>query len=395
MGAREDFEQARVHVPAPSKAHIMAPECRQRPLLAWRDASPRIVPPPDHATDLQHSELLMATPSTVATPTQGPTSARSLKISLAIPVYNEAESLDELYQGITGALQELDEPWEVVFVDDGSTDGSFEKLSAFAATDPRVRVVRLRRNFGQTAAMAAAFDHANGEVIIGLDSDLQNDPADIPMLLAKLDEGYDVVSGWRKDRQDNAALRRFPSRIANWLIGRVTGVRLHDYGCSLKAYRADVIRDLRLYGEMHRFIPALAYQLGARIIEVPVRHHPRRYGTSKYGLKRTFKVLLDLLTVKFFSSYGTKPIYVFGGTGTILALVGSGAAALTLYQKYVDGVYVYRNPMFIVGIFLFSLGINLILMGLLAESIVRTYHESQSKPIYWVRETRNLAADES
>lgn len=318
-----------------------------------------------------------------------PEQENGIDLTVVVPVFDEVESVDELYAGIVDALGSWGRQFEVIFVDDGSTDGTFKKLEALSGRDSRMRVVRFRRNFGQTAAMAAGLAHASGRVIVGLDGDLQNDPHDIPMLVSKLDEGYDVVSGWRKDRRDNA-LRRIPSRIANWMIGRVTGVSLHDYGCSLKAYRAEVVKDMRLYGEMHRFIPALAHQVGANVVEVPVRHHPRRYGSSKYGLRRTLKVILDLLTVKFLGSYGTKPIYVFGGTGFLLVFAGAAAEILTLEQKLVGGYFVYRNPMFIVGIFLFSLGVNLILMGLLAETIIRTYHESQEKPIYWIRETRNL-----
>jgi glycosyltransferase involved in cell wall biosynthesis len=237
--------------------------------------------------------------------------------------------------------------------------------------------------------MAAGFDHARGEVIIPMDGDLQNDPADIAHLIAKLDEGYDVVSGWRRDRQDSFG-RRLSSRIANWLIGRVTGVRLHDYGCTLKAYRAEIVRETRLYGEMHRFLPALAHQAGANIAEIPVRHHPRVSGRSKYGIGRTLKVLLDLLTVKFLSVWSTKPSYVFGGSGAVLCGLGTLFVGWTAYHRLVNGVYVYRQPSLIVGVFLFTIGFNLILLGLLAELIVRTYHESQSKPVYLVRERQNF-----
>jgi len=237
--------------------------------------------------------------------------------------------------------------------------------------------------------MAAGFDHARGDVIVPMDGDLQNDPADIALLLERIDEGYDVVSGWRRDRKDSF-VRRLPSRIANWLIGRVTGVRLHDYGCTLKAYRAEIVEETQLYGEMHRFLPALAHMAGARITEIPVRHHPRVAGRSKYGLGRTFKVLLDLLTVKFLSVWSTKPSHVFGGTGVILCLSGSLFVAWTAYQRLFNGVYVYRQPSLLVGVFLFTIGLNLILLGLLAELIVRTYHESQSKPVYLVRERRNF-----
>jgi dolichol-phosphate mannosyltransferase len=223
-----------------------------------------------------------------------------------------------------------------------------------------------------------------------MDGDLQNDPADVPLLLQKIEEGYDVVSGWRKNRQDKALLRKFPSRIANWLIGKVTGVKLHDYGCSLKAYRAEVLKGTRLYGEMHRFIPALANLMGAKITEVPVTHHARKFGKSKYGLKRTFKVLLDLLTVKFLSGFSTKPIYFFGGVGVSLCAGGALAGIETLWEKFARGTFVHNNPFILIAVFLFSLGVNFILMGLLAEIIIRTYHESQAKPIYWVRETKNF-----
>jgi glycosyltransferase involved in cell wall biosynthesis len=258
-----------------------------------------------------------------------------------------------------------------------------------AAGDARLKLVKLRRNYGQTAAMAAGFDHARGAVIVPMDGDLQNDPADIGALLEKIDEGYDVVSGWRKDRQDGF-VRRIPSRMANWLIGRVTGVRLHDYGCTLKAYRSEVVRETRLYGEMHRFLPALAFEAGAQITEIPVRHHPRVSGRSSYGLSRTFKVLLDLMTVKFLSVWSTKPSYVFGGSGAVLCLLGTAFVTWTAYEKIFNDVYVYRQPSLIVGVFLFTIGINLILLGLLAELIVRTHHVSQTKPVYLVRERRNF-----
>jgi glycosyltransferase involved in cell wall biosynthesis len=318
-----------------------------------------------------------------------PTPAPATELSVVVALYNEEESVAPLYAALSATLEGLALSYELVLVDDGSTDGTYPELLRIAAADQRARIIRFRRNFGQTAAMAAGFDHAVGRVIVAMDGDLQNDPRDIPRLLEKLDEGYDIVSGWRKDRADSAT-RTIPSRVANWLISRVTGVRLHDCGCSLKAYRADVVRDLRLYGEMHRLIPALAHQVGASMCEVPVQHHARRYGKSKYGFRRTIKVLLDLLTVKFFSSFSTKPIYVFGGTGVVFCCFGSLAAAATLYQKYVDGVWVHNNPLLLVAVFLFLVGINLLLLGLIAEMLVRTYHESQAKPIYWVRERINL-----
>jgi glycosyltransferase involved in cell wall biosynthesis len=311
------------------------------------------------------------------------------ELSVVVAAYNEEESVAPLYAALTTTLDGLAMPYELIFVDDGSDDGTYPELLRIATADPRARVVRFRRNFGQTAAMAAGFDHALGRVIVAMDGDLQNDPCDIPRLLEKLDEGYDIVSGWRRERADNAS-RTLPSRLANWLIGHVTGIRLHDSGCSLKAYRAEVVKDLRLYGEMHRLIPALAHQVGASMCEIEVHHHARRYGKSKYGFRRTIKVLLDLLTVKFFSSFSTKPIYVFGGTGVLFCFLGSLAAAATLYQKYVDGVWVHNNPLLLVAVFLFLVGVNLLLLGLIAEMLVRTYHESQAKPIYWVRERINF-----
>jgi glycosyltransferase involved in cell wall biosynthesis len=306
-----------------------------------------------------------------------------------MPVRDEEDNVRPLYEALSVSLKKLGRSYEIIAVDDGSRDDTFARLAHLASDDSTLKLIKLRRNFGQTAAMAAGFDHASGEIVIPIDGDLQNDPDDIPRLLDKLNEGYDVVSGWRRDRQDNA-IRRVPSRIANWLIGRVTGVRLHDYGCTLKAYRADVIAETRLYGEMHRFLPALAYQTGARITEIPVRHHPRVAGRSKYGLRRTFKVLLDLLTVKFLSVWSTKPSYVFGGSGVILCFVGLLFISWTAYERLFNGVFVYRQPSLLVGVFLFTIGFNLLFLGLIAELIVRTYHESQSKPTYLIREFRNF-----
>ena len=319
-----------------------------------------------------------------------PTMEPAIALSVVVALYDEEQNVAPLYQALCSALIPLGMPYEIIFVDDGSTDGTYAELMKIATSDRRARVVRFRRNFGQTAAMSAGFDHACGGVIVAMDGDLQNDPADLPLLLAKLDEGYDIVSGWRKDRADDAA-RKIVSRLANWLIGRVTGVHLHDSGCTFKAYRSGVVKDLRLYGEMHRFIPALAHLVGASICEVPVRHHPRRFGKSKYGFRRTLKVLLDLITVKFFSSYSTKPIYVFGGTGGAFCFLGSLAAAGALYQKWVDGVWVHNNPLLLVAVFFFLLGVNLVLLGLIAEMLVRTYHESQAKPTYWVRDLHNFS----
>jgi glycosyltransferase involved in cell wall biosynthesis len=315
------------------------------------------------------------------------------EVSIVVPVHDEEDNVDALYERVMSSLEELGRSFEVIVVDDGSRDETYQRLTRLAASDARLKLIRLRRNYGQTAAMSAGFDHARGDVIVPMDGDLQNDPGDIGALLAKIDEGYDVVSGWRRERQDNV-VRRVPSRLANWLIGRVTGVRLHDYGCTLKAYRAEIVRETRLYGEMHRFLPALAYQAGARITEIPVTHHPRVSGKSKYGLGRTFKVLLDLLTVKFLSVWSTKPSYLFGGSGFVLCVVGSLFVLWTAYQRIFNDIYVYRQPSLLVGVFLFTVGLNMILLGLLAELIVRTYHESQSKPVYLIRERRNVEDDQ-
>jgi glycosyltransferase involved in cell wall biosynthesis len=318
--------------------------------------------------------------------------AEAPEVSVVIPMHDEEGNVELLYAALRESLEGLGRTWEVVVVDDGSRDETYTRLSELAAGDPRLRLIQLRRNYGQTAALAAGFDHARSEVIVPMDGDMQNDPADIAALLEKIDEGYDVVSGWRRERQEGVT-RRLPSRIANWLIGRVTGVRLHDYGCTLKAYRAEVVRETRLYGEMHRFLPALAHQAGARITEIPVKHHPRASGRSSYGLGRTFKVLLDLVTVKFLSVWSTKPSYLFGGSGAILCVLGTAFVTWTAYEKIFNGIYVYRQPSLIVGVFLFTIGFNLILLGLLAELIVRTHHESQVKPVYLVRERRNFEED--
>ena len=311
-------------------------------------------------------------------------------VSVVIPVYNEADSLPLLHQSLHQALDDLSMPWEIVYVDDGSRDHSLEVLISLAQADPEhTSVVQLRRNFGQTAAIAAGIDHACGEIIVLMDADLQNDPADIPMMLEKIGEGYDVVSGWRKHRQDAFITRTLPSRIANGLISWVTGVHLHDYGCTLKAYRREVITGFRLYGEMHRFIPAFAGWVGAKIIEVPVRHHPRRFGKTKYGLERTIKVILDLFTVKFLSSYANKPIYLFGGTGIVLIFGSFLSLSYIVVRKLLYGESLVRSPLLLMSAMLFILGFHSILMGLIAELLVRTYHESQAKPTYTVRRVIN------
>jgi glycosyltransferase involved in cell wall biosynthesis len=317
-----------------------------------------------------------------------------IELSVVIPVFNERDNIAPLHQALTAVLSGLDKAYEVIFVDDGSTDGSFEQLRALAGNDTSARLIRFRRNFGQTAAISAGIDRARGRIVVLMDADLQNDPKDIPRLLAKLDEGYDVVSGWRKDRKDALIRRKLPSWMANRLISVMTGVRLHDYGCTLKAYRAEVIRNVRLYGEMHRFIPAYAAQEGARIAEIVVTHYPRRAGRSKYGISRTLKVVLDLIVVKFLWSYATKPIHLFGSVGVISCLGGIVAGAVTLYEKWAMGVWVHRNPLIQLAVFLFLLGVQCILMGLLAELLMRTYHESQRKPTYSVAELVNFDRDE-
>lgn len=308
-----------------------------------------------------------------------------MDLSIIVPVYNEQDSIRLLYQAVVQAVSPLGCAWELVMVDDGSRDNSPAILEEIAECDPEhVRVVEFRRNFGQTAAIAAGIDHSNGEVVILMDADLQNDPADIPMMLEKIAEGYDVVSGWRKERQDNLS-RRIPSQFANRLISWATGVRLHDYGCTLKAYRREVITGFRLYGEMHRFIPAYANSYGARIVEVPVHHHARKFGKAKYGLERTMKVVLDLVTVNFLSSYANKPIYLFGGAGAALMLV----SALILFYLFVRRIFfdvsILGSPLLQMSTMIMIMGFQSILMGLIAELLARTYHESQGKPTYTIR----------
>ncbi|MCZ6876531.1 MAG: glycosyltransferase family 2 protein [Acidobacteria bacterium] len=308
-----------------------------------------------------------------------------MELSVIIPVFNEIQTLQPLYDQLKSSLHPWESSCEILFIDDGSSDGSAQELQRLARLDPRVRVLEFVRNFGQTAAIAAGFDHAHGQIIIPLDADLQNDPQDIPLIMEKLEEGYDVVSCWRRDRKDPWLTRIFPSRLANRLISRISGVHLHDYGCTLKGYRRDLVRHIRLYGEMHRFIPIFASWAGARVTEIPVRHHPRRFGHSKYGMLRTVKVLLDLITVKFLGSYSTKPMYLFGGLGLLSFLGGALLSGATLYQKFFQAVKAHRNPLLLLSIFLFAAGLQFILFGLVAELIVRTYHESQGKPIYLLR----------
>jgi len=314
-----------------------------------------------------------------------------MNLSLVIPVFNEESNLLLLFEAIERVLKPVRKLWEVIFVDDGSTDTSLEVLRSLAKKHPKhVRVVAFRRNFGQTSAISAGIDHAQGEIIVLLDADLQNDPEDIPLLLAKLDEGYDLVSGWRKDRKDNRITRTLPSNIANRIISLVTGVHLHDFGCTLKAYRRDALAGFRLYGEMHRFIPVFAHSVGARITEMPVSHHPRKFGRANYGLDRTVKVLLDLFTVKFLLEYSHKPIRLFGGAGAFLMVAGALDLAYVLFRRTFFGVPASTSPLFLIGVMIMIMGFQSILMGLIAELLARTYHESQKKTTYTVRETMNI-----
>ena len=309
-----------------------------------------------------------------------------MDVSVVVPVLNEEESLPHLYQRLTAALAESGYSYEIILVDDGSTDRSFDIMRGLQVQDEHLQVVRFRRNYGQTAAFAAGFDRAQGEVVITIDADLQNDPADIPLLMAKMGEGYDVVSGWRVNRQDRFLDRRLPSLVANALIRWATGVHIHDYGCSLKAYRTEVLADVRLYGEMHRFIPALAHAAGARVTEVPVSHHPRRFGKAKYGLSRTLKVFLDILAVRFLMSYSTRPIHIFGLLGLLCFFVGMAVLLyLTIVRLFLLQPIADR-PLLMLGILLTMLGVQLVTTGLLAEMVIRTYYESQGKAIYTVRE---------
>lgn len=316
-------------------------------------------------------------------------------LSIIVPVYNEAQNLEPLHERLVAALEPLGQPFEIVLVNDGSSDGSDRALDAMAARDPRVKVVHFRRNYGQTAAMMAGIRYASGEIIIPMDGDLQNDPADIPKLLAKLDEGFDVVSGWRKDRKDAAIRRNFLSRVANQLISSISGVRLHDYGCSLKAYRRDVVKGVKLYGEMHRFIPIYATWEGGKVAEVVVTHHPRVHGESKYGVDRVVKVLLDLIVVQFLARYASRPIYLFGGCGVVSLFLALVAGLWAVYLKYFEATSFIQTPLPLLVVLLTLTGGISILMGLLAEIIMRTYYESQGKAVYDVRSTANLGPDPS
>jgi glycosyltransferase involved in cell wall biosynthesis len=307
------------------------------------------------------------------------------EISIVVPLLNEQDNIGSLYQQITEVLSG-GYNYEIIFIDDGSSDNSLEVLTGLHQKDTRVRIICFRKNFGQTAALSAGFTHAHGSIIVAIDADLQNDPADIPGLIARLNEGYDVVSGWRKKRHDNALTRLLPSRIANWLISRITGVKLHDYGCTLKAYRREILDETKLYGEMHRFIPALASWSGAKIAEMVVNHRPRTAGAAKYGLARTWKVILDLITVKFLLSFSTKPIQLFGGWGLVSFLLGFFSGIAVILMKVIKKTDMTGNPLLYLTILFLVISAQFILMGLIAELLVRTYHESQNRPTYVIRE---------
>ncbi len=309
-----------------------------------------------------------------------------LDLSIVVPVYNEEESIPEMYRQLTEVLSKLGRSYEILVVDDGSRDKSFELLKALHEKDHRLRVVRFRRNFGQTAAFAAGFEHARGDVVITIDADLQNDPADIPKLLEKIYEGYDIVSGWRVKRKDPFFSRKLPSMIANRLISETTSVRLHDYGCSLKAYRSEVAKNVQLYGEMHRFIPAVASWMGTRTAEIPVNHHPRKFGKSKYGISRTLRVFLDMLTVRFLLSYSTRPLHVFGSIGLVTSGLGVLIGLYLAVVKIFFGQDIGSRPLLMLAILLIVIGVQMVTMGLLGEMVTRVYHEAQGKRIYVIRE---------
>ena len=320
------------------------------------------------------------------TQSNGAIASYKLDVSVVVPVYNEVESIPHLLEAIASTMKASELTYEIICVDDGSKDGSADFLKQQATERTDLKAILLRRNYGQTAAMAAGFKYATGKAIVTLDADLQNDPADIPALLAKLDTGYDLVSGWRKQRQDAALTRLLPSKIANKLIGMTTGVKLHDYGCSLKAYRSELVADMNLYGELHRFLPALAFIEGARIGEMPVRHHARRFGRSKYGLWRTFRVLMDLLTISFMKKFLTRPMHVFGLFGLLSLVLGTAIGLYLTFLKLGLGQSIGNRPLLILSVLLFITGVQLFCFGLLAELLMRTYHESQGRPIYRVRE---------
>ncbi|MDW6020953.1 glycosyltransferase family 2 protein [Mesorhizobium sp. BAC0120] len=314
----------------------------------------------------------------------------ALFLSVIVPIYNEEESIPILCEKLFGVLDRMGKTFEIICINDGSSDASLTALRKVAAQRKELKVVSFRRNFGQTAAMMAGIDHAEGEIIVSIDADLQNDPEDIPTLLSKMEEGFDVVSGWRKDRQDAPVRRNFVSRVANKVISRISGVRLHDYGCTLKAYRHDVVKDVRLYGEMHRFIPIYASWMGARVCELPVRHHARKFGRSKYGLERIAKVILDLVVVKFLDRYLAKPIYVFGGFGLLSLILSIVSGLLMIWLKLFDGISMIQTPLPLFSAMTFLVSVQCVLMGLVAEIVVRTYFEARDRRVYSVRETINF-----
>jgi glycosyltransferase involved in cell wall biosynthesis len=314
-------------------------------------------------------------------------------ISAIVPVYNEEDNVALSYRELSDVLGGMGCEYEIIFVDDGSRDRSLERLTMIAATDPRVQIVQFRRNFGQTAAMAAGFDHSRYDIVVTLDGDLQNDPSEIPAMVAKLEEGYDLVAGWRRDRKDKFLSRRLPSMIANWLISKSTNVPLHDYGCTLKVMTGEVARGIKLYGEMHRFIPALAGEMGARIAEVPVNHRARRFGASKYGISRTLRVILDLITVKFLLGYSKRPIHLFGTLGIVSGGLGGLLLAYLTYQRMFEGVPMGNRPLLALGVMLVIIGLQFLVFGLIGEVLARTYYESQDKRIYVVRKVHRGAED--
>lgn len=311
-------------------------------------------------------------------------------LTIILPVFNEENTVLKQYENIIASVTPLKISYEIIFVDDGSIDQSFDIIKKISTDDKKVKVIRFRRNFGQTAAIAAGIAYSNGDIVVMMDADLQNDARDIAILLEKIDEGYDVVSGWRRQRKDKLLSRKIPSIIANWLISKVSGIKLHDLGCSLKAYRGDVLRQVKLYGEMHRFIPIYASWIGAAITEIPVRHHPRTSGKSKYGITRTFKVLLDMITVKFLGSFSTKPIYIFGGMGGLLFLISLLSGSAVILMKILFNHSMIRNPLLLLTVMLIILSAMFVLLGILAEILIRIYHESQDQPSYRIRETINF-----
>jgi glycosyltransferase involved in cell wall biosynthesis len=320
-----------------------------------------------------------------------PSSSDLIALSVVVPVFNEQESLAALYDALQEALKDFAGQWEVILVDDGSRDDSFALLKELHRRDRRFRIIRFRRNFGQTAGFAAGFDYARGQIVVAMDADLQNDPRDIPMLVDTMLSGdFDIVSGWRVNRQDAALMRKLPSRLANWLISRITGVHLHDYGCSLKAYRSEVVKNVHIYGELHRFVPALASWMGVRIKEVPVRHHARKWGKSKYNISRTTRVILDLVTVAFLLNYAAKPMQIFGKAGLISTTAGFIIAAYLSALKIFTGAVLSQRPLLFLAVLLIIVGVQFVTMGLLGELIVRTYFEVQNKPIYMIREITDV-----